>query len=609
MSITAELARVAAAAPDAPALLDRDRELTFRQLMAEVARVAAGLAAHGVPRGARVAVPADRHWTTIAGALGVLHAGAAYLPVSPGDPEDRVRSVLTAGGAVAVLGRGATLAALGPALRGLDAVPLPFEGFAAVPLPAEGVAGVPLPAEGVAGVPLPAGGSAGGSAPAVSPDDLAYLMFTSGSTGVPKGVLVPHRAVLTAGTALRDRYGITHEDRVLNLTPLIWDTSGEEIYATLFGGAALVCDDRTADPSIATLLDVVEDRGVTVVNLATALWNELVDHLVTTGRPLPSSLRVVVMGGEEARARTVRLWSEHVPGHVRLINAYGQTETVMVTHAADVGGLAGRSLRDTDDVPIGHPLPHIREILTDRGDGTAELAVGGPTVAWGYLHRPDLTGERFVPVPGGRAYLTGDVVRVRPDGGLTFLGRADRQLKIRGVRVEPAEVERAMTACPGVATAAVFAVDGEHPTLVGVYVPSATDPADPADVLRALEARLPRAMLPHHVHPRPSLPLTATGKVDVNALRATFTARAPAPSATADAPDVLAQVEAAYREVLDADADADSSYFELGGDSLTAVRLLSRLNQRFDVRLGVRDVFDHPTPRLLAEVVEARTLP
>ncbi|TQM85414.1 nonribosomal peptide synthetase protein VioO [Saccharothrix saharensis] len=577
MSITAELARVAAAAPDAPALLDRDRELTFRQLMAEVERVAAGLAAHGVPRGARVAVPAERHWTTIAGALGVLHAGAAYLPVSPGDPEDRLRSVLTAGGAVAVIGREPTLAALGPALRGLDAVPLPFERLA------------------------------GGSAPAVSPDDLAYLMFTSGSTGVPKGVLVPHRAVLTAGTALRDRYGITHEDRVLNLTPLIWDTSGEEIYATLFGGAALVCDDRTADASIATLLDVVADRGVTVVNLATALWNELVDHLVTTGRPLPSSLRAVVMGGEEARARTVRLWSEHVPEHVRLINAYGQTETVMVTHAADIGGRSGRSLRDTDDVPIGHALPHIREILTDRGDGTAELAVGGPTVAWGYLHRPDLTGARFVPAHDGRAYLTGDVVRVRPDGGLTFLGRADRQLKIRGVRVEPAEVERAMTACPGVTTATVFAVDGEHSTLVGVYVPSATDPADPADVMRALEARLPRAMLPHHVHARPSLPLTATGKVDVNALRATFTTRVLAPGATDDAPDVLAQVAAAYREVLDAAADADSSYFDLGGDSLTAVRLLSRLNQRFDVRLGVRDVFDHPTPRLLAKVVEART--
>ncbi|WP_367127893.1 amino acid adenylation domain-containing protein [Saccharothrix sp. HUAS TT1] len=579
MSITAELARVAAATPDAPALLDRDRELTFRELMTEVRRIAGGLAAHGVPRGARVAVPAERHWSTIAGALGVLHAGAAYLPVSPGDPEDRLRSVLTTGGAVAVLGRDATLAALAPVLRDLPVAPLPFDG--------------------------PAGEPTGESTSAASPDDLAYLMFTSGSTGVPKGVLVPHRAVLTAGAALTDRYGITQQDRVLNLTPLIWDTSGEEIYATLFGGAALVCDDRTADPSIATLLAVVADRGVTVVNLATALWNELVDHLVTTGEPLPPSLRAVVMGGEEARARTVRLWSEHVPEHVRLINAYGQTETVMVTHAADIGGRVGRALLDTDDVPIGHALPHIGEILVPRGNGASELSVAGPTVAWGYHHRPDLTAERFAPTPAGRAYRTGDVVRVRPDGGLTFLGRADRQLKVRGVRVEPAEVERAMTTCPGVTTAVVFAVDGEHPTLVGVYVPSATDPATPADVVRALEARLPRAMHPHHVHARASLPLTATGKVDVAALRASFTGQGPKPVAD-DAHDVLSHVEAVYREVLDAEVDADSSYFELGGDSLIAVRLLTRLRQRVGVRLGVRDVFEHPTPRLLAKLVDAR---
>ncbi|MFC6091663.1 non-ribosomal peptide synthetase [Saccharothrix lopnurensis] len=575
MSITAELARVAAATPDAPALLDRDRELTFRQLLAEVRRIAGVLAAHGVPRGARVAVPAERHWSTVAGALGVLHAGAAYLPVSPGDPPDRLRSTLTTAGAVAVLARDATLAALAPALRGLDVAPLSVDGHAA------------------------------GSTPVVSPDDLAYLMFTSGSTGVPKGVLVPHRAVLTAGAALRERYGITHRDRVLNLTPLIWDTSGEEIYPTLFGGAAVVCDDRTADASMATLLAVVADRGVTVVNLATALWNELVDHLVTTGEPLPASLRLVVMGGEEARARTVRLWSERVPEHVRLINAYGQTETVMVTHAADIGGRVGRALRDTDDVPIGHALPHVEEILAPREGGAAELSVAGPTVAWGYHHRPDLTAERFAPERAGRAYRTGDLVRTRPDGSLSFIGRADRQLKVRGVRVEPAEVERAMTACPGVTTATVFAVDGEHPTLIGVYLPSATDPATPADVVRALEASLPRTMLPHHVHARSSLPLTATGKVDVAALRAAFTPRAPAPVED-DAHDVLTHVETAYREVLDAEVDTDSSYFELGGDSLIAVRLLTRLHQRVGVRLGVRDVFEHPTPRLLAKLVEAR---
>jgi nonribosomal peptide synthetase protein VioO len=575
VSITAELARVAAMTPDAPALLDRDRELTFRELLAEVRRVAGGVSARGVPMGARVAVLAERHWSTVAGALGVLHAGAAYLPVSPGDPKERLRSVLTTGGAVAVLGRAESLASL----RDVGVPPLAFEELS------------------------------GEAAAPVSSDDLAYLMFTSGSTGVPKGVLVPHRAVLAAGWSLLDRYGITRHDRVLNLTSLIWDTSGEEIYPTLFGGAALVCDDRTGEASIATLLSVVAERGVTVINLATALWYELVDHLVTTGEPLPGSLRLVVLGGEEARARSVRLWSEHVPEHVRLINAYGQTETVMVTHAADIGGAVGRTLRDGDDVPIGHALPHIEEVLTPASDGTAELCVGGPTVAWGYHGRPELTAERFTPTAAGRVYRTGDLVRVRPDGGLGFVGRLDRQVKVRGVRIEPTEVERAMSACPGVATAVVFAVGDERPTLIGVYVPSAADPAAPADVVRVLETRLPRTMLPHRVEARASLPMTATGKVDVTALRASF-ATAPGGSPEADDDDgVLAWVTAAYREVLAAPADADSSYFELGGDSLIAVRLLSRLHQRLGVRLGVRDVFEHPTPRLLAKLVEAHPGP
>ncbi|NUT49370.1 MAG: non-ribosomal peptide synthetase, partial [Saccharothrix sp.] len=226
-----------------------------------------------------------------------------------------------------------------------------------------------------------------------------------------------------------------------------------------------------------------------------------------------------------------------------------------------------------------------------------------------YHGRPELTAERFTPSATGRAYRTGDLVRARADGALHFVGRVDRQLKVRGVRVEPAEVERAMSACPGVATAVVFATDGEHPALIGVYVPTATDPAGPADVARVLESRLPRAMLPHRVEARASLPLTATGKVDVAALRASFVPRPDDRPSGDGGHDVLSHVEAAYREVLDAAVDADSSYFDLGGDSLIAVRLLSRLQHRLGVRLGVRDVFEHPTPRLLAELARARVAP
>ncbi|ATE55704.1 non-ribosomal peptide synthetase [Actinosynnema pretiosum] len=569
--VPAALARIAEATPDAPALLDRDRALSFRELLSELDRVAGGLA---VGRGALVAVLAERHWTTVAGALGVLRAGGAYLPLSPGDPPERLREAVAEAGAVAVLGRGAARVDLGA----------PFLAYEELRGTARATTG---------------------------PEDLAYLLRTSGSTGRPKGVLVPHRAVLAAGTALSARYGITPADRVLNLTPLIWDTAGEEIYATLFGGAAVVTDSRTERASARTLLDVMAERGVTVVNLATALWAELADHVLTTGERLPASLRLVVIGGEEARARTVRRWCEHVDAE--LINAYGQTETVMVTHAADLGGAVGRALADDDVVPIGRALPHIREVLVPAGEGVFELRVGGPSVAWGYRGAPALTADRFPPCDGDRLYRTGDLVRVGA-AGLEFVGRADRQVKVRGVRVEPAEVERAVVSCAGVAAAAVFAVGGEHRSLVAVYVPSARDAATPEGVREALRAKLPESLRPHHVHARAELPLTATGKVDVGALRELYSGpeagagpgsgsgsgAGPGAEPEPGGASLLEVVTSVYREVLAADATGDSSYFDLGGDSLLAIRLISRLTARTTTRLTVREVFEHPTPRALA---------
>ncbi|MEU3629763.1 non-ribosomal peptide synthetase [Streptomyces fradiae] len=583
------LAEVARRTPGAPALITPDRTLTHHELDDHTARLADVLRQHGIGRGQRVVVLADRTWQGVCCPLAVLRAGAAYVPVDPSDPEDRLREVVALSAAGAVLGRAELLGEL-PSL------------------------GIPLiPTEPPGGLPAGCPSAAGAEAEPPSPDDLAYVMLTSGSTGAPKAVLVPHGAVTCAARSLVDLFGVTSTDRVLHWTSLIWDTSGEEIYPALLGGAALVIDERVEARSVPALLAAVREHRVTVVDLPTAMWNELTHYLALGGEELPPRLRLVVIGGEAAHARTVRLWTERVPDRVGLLNTYGQTETVMVTHAAELSGPVGPALQDDVPVPIGRPLPHIRQVLVPSGDGPDELWIGGPSVAWGYADRPALTAAAFGPVPGvgGRFYRTGDLVRALPNGSLVHAGRADRQLKVRGVRVEPAEVERAMTTCPGVVAAAVFPV-GDDPELLrlyGAFVPSESGPATEREVAEHCARRLPRALLPHRIAVVTALPLLRTGKVDRAALRARFTdAAAPSEGASAGSASagqsLTARLAELFGRVLGAPCSASESLFARGGDSLTVTRLISLVHRELATDLTFQDVFDHPTPQELAQLVE-----
>ncbi|MFI1807261.1 non-ribosomal peptide synthetase [Streptomyces californicus] len=587
-TVPALLAEVARRMPGAPALITPDRTLTHDELDDLTARLAGLLRRHGIGRGQRIAVLADRTWQGVCCPLAVLRAGAAYVPLDPSDPEDRLREVVALTGARAVLGRAESLGEL-PGL-GIPVIP-------AEP-PGDLAAGAPPATRADAEPPLP--------------DDLAYVMLTSGTTGTPKAVLVPHRAVTRAARSLVPLFGVTSTDRVLHWTSLIWDTSGEEIYPALLGGAALVVDGRVETRSVPALLAAVREHRVTVVDLPTAMWNELAHYLALGGEELPPALRLVVIGGEAAHARTVRLWSERVPDRVRLLNTYGQTETVMVTHAAELGGPAGRALRDGDPVPIGRPLPHIRQVLVPSDDGPDELWTGGPGLAWGYADRPALTAAAFGPAPGagGRFYRTGDLVRTLPDGSLVHAGRADRRLKVRGVRVEPAEVERAMTTCPGVVAAAVFpvGVDPEHLRLYGAFVPSKSGPATEREVAEHCARRLPRSLLPHRIAVVTALPLLRTGKVDRAALQALFTdATAPSEGASAGSasgPSLTARLVELCGRALGAPCGAGESLFARGGDSLTVTRLISLVHRELETDLTFQDVFDHPTPQELAQLVE-----
>jgi nonribosomal peptide synthetase protein VioO len=612
-TVPALLADTARRTPGAPALITPARTFGHRELDALTHGLADVLRTRGIGRGKRVVVLADRTWQGVVSLLAVLRAGAAHVPVDPADPQDRLRAVVALAAPDAVLGREELLAAL-PSL-GVPLIP--------VESPAVPPAGDPAPpAPDLRAGPPDSADTTGFPAP----DDLAYVMLTSGSTGTPKAVLVPHGAVTSAAGSLVRLFGVTPADRVLHWTSLIWDTSGEEIYPALLGGAALVVDERVDAGSVPALLAVLREHRVTVADLPTAIWNELVDHLASGHEELPPDLRLVVIGGEAVQARTVRLWSQCVPDRVRLLNTYGQTETVMVTHAAELGGAAGRALQDGDPVLIGRPLPHIRQTLVPWGDAPGEpyeLWIGGPGLAWGYADRPGLTAAAFRPAPGdgGRLYRTGDLVRELRDGSLTHVGRADRQLKLRGVRVEPAEVERALTACPGVAAAAVFPVgdDPEHLRLCGVFVPSDTAPATEREVAEHCARWLPRALLPQRMSAVAALPLLRTGKVDRAALSARFAFGVPpageastGTQATGSTPDdgttaagqtLATRLGELFGRSLGTPCGPRDSLFELGGDSLTVTRLISLVHRELAADLTFQDVFDHPSPHELAQLV------
>ncbi|NUR32024.1 MAG: amino acid adenylation domain-containing protein [Catenulispora sp.] len=329
------------------------------------------------------------------------------------------------------------------------------------------------------------------------PADIAYVLFTSGSTGQPKPVLTPRVAIGTVAASLRELFAIEPEDRVLQFASLNWDTCFEEILPALTTGATLVFDTEAHTGSFPRFLRMVEQRGVTVLDLPTAFWHELVRHLADETRALPSCLRLVVIGGEAADPARVSEWLALAP-RVRLLNTYGCTETTLITHAADLGGVP---------VPIGRALPHVRELIT--GDG--ELLVGGPALAAGYLGRPEATGERFVVRDGERWFRTGDRVRRGADGLLFHEGRLDHVVKVRGVRVDPGEVEAQLMRHPAVDAAAVVGAALAGRTALVAYV-VARDEHD--DLLGWLRARVPAHLVPSRLTYVPELERTTSGKAD-----------------------------------------------------------------------------------------------
>ncbi|MEN3540493.1 amino acid adenylation domain-containing protein [Microbispora sp. ZYX-F-249] len=557
------IAGTARRTPDAVAVRCGDAWLTYAELLDEADRLAGVLRARGIGRGQVVAVCLGRGLDAVVALLGILRAGAAYLPLDADHPPTRLAHLYADGGAVAMV--------TDPRLAGR--------------LP-EGVTVIPVPSADVIGT--------GAAAEEAAPGDPAYVIYTSGSTGVPKGVVVEHGSLSARVVWMVKEYGLRPGDHVVQFASLGFDAHVEEIYPALVAGATLVL---LPDGAAALPEAMAADRDITVLDLPTAYWH----HLVDLGGAVawPPALRLVILGGEQVDGAAAGRWRERFPG-IRLVNTYGPTEATVIATTADLDGEAGRR------PPIGRPIGDTTVwLLGEHGEpvppgAAGELCVGGAGVARGYARRPGLTADRFVPDPfaggGGRLYRTGDRARWRRDGQLEFLGRADRQVKVRGFRIEPGEVEAAYLAHPGVGGIAVVARDE---TLVAYVV----GPATVEELRRHGAENLPPHMVPGAWVPLDRLPLTANGKIDFEALPAPVANRAATfVSPRTDAEALVAEV---WADLLGMDAvGAFDDFFHLGGHSLLAVRIAARLKAVIGVEIPIRTLFARRTVAEFAAAVE-----
>ncbi|GIF16350.1 non-ribosomal peptide synthetase [Actinoplanes teichomyceticus] len=598
-TLTELFERQVQAGPERIAVSHEHDRLTYGELDAEANRLARLLAERGAGPGTVVALALPRGLRLLPALLAVLKTGAAYLPLDPGHPAERLRLVMADAAPVLLV----TETGLAGALAG-DVPAVVLDDPAVAADLATRPEGDLSPAE---------------RAGATGPADIAYIIHTSGSTGRPKGVPVTHANVVRLFAAAAEHFTFGADDVWTLFHSYAFDFSVWEIWGALLHGGRLVVVPYPVSRSPRDFLALLHREGVTVLNQTPSAFEQLMDADVDRpGGGSPGALRYVVFGGEALRPQRLRPWVDRY-GLDRpvLVNMYGITETtVHVTHhrigPADLDDARRGSV-------IGTPLADLRVYLLDARrrpvppGAVGEMYVAGAGVAAGYLHRPELTAERFLDdpygTPGARMYRSGDLARRRADGELDYLGRADQQVQLRGFRVEPGEIEAVLVTHPRVSRAAVVVrrADNGSQQLVAYTVTAGGPPPSSAELRRHAATRLPEHMVPAACVSVDALPLTANGKLDVAALPAPdFTAVA---AGTRPASPQEALVCRLFEDVLRLPRDtvgADAGFFDLGGDSLLATRLLGRLRQETGAEVPITALFDAPTPAAIARRVAER---
>ena len=574
--------------PDKIAAVCNEDQITYRELNARANQLAHHLRSRGVGPEVSVGICLERGIEMLVGLLGILKAGGVYVPIDQQQPRERIAFMIDDAQVQIVL----TQERFRDTFASLDEVLYLDTPWTEIGLYTEGTKG--QKAQNTANLNV-----------SVSPDGLAYVMYTSGSTGQPKGVSVPHRAVVRL--VKETSFANFDENEVfLQLAPISFDASTLELWGSLLNGARLVIA-PPATPSLAELGDLLKRKEVTTLWLTAGLFHLMVDEQLEDLK----GVRQLLAGGDVLSVSHVERFLTACDEGAVLINGYGPTEntTFSCTHRMSSGWQSGGA-----SVPIGSPIANTQVYVLDQQmqlvpvGVSGELYVGGAGLARDYLRRPELTAEKFVPhpyseVPGARLYRTGDQVRWLPDGNLEFLGRIDQQVKIRGFRVELGEIEMALNAHESVREAVVVArADENGARRLIAYVISEVDGTE----LRSyLQQQLPDYMVPSQFISLTELPLTVNGKVDRRALPDPDTERTIADEEfcgpRTPAEEQLASI---WSDVLRTPRiGIHDSFFELGGESILAIKLISRMNKDFDIELPVRALFEQPTIAELATLI------
>ncbi len=569
--------------PKAPAVHVENQDMTYAVLNRRANQLAHYLAKHGVHPGSMAGIAMKRSPEMVIALLAVLKAGAGYVPLDPGYPAERLAFLLEDSQVPLVITNGGGRALLES--HGVHLVCMDEEADAIAKMPVDDPA-----------VPVTA-------------NDVAYMIYTSGSTGRPKGALIPHRGVVNYLYWCTREYAVVQRCGAPVQSPLGFDLTVTSLLGPLVTGrcAYLVSEGQGIEP----LADLLRRQRRYSLLKITPAHLEMLSHVVPACEAADIA-GAFIIGGEALLADTIAFWQTHAPA-TRLINEYGPTETVVGCSIYEVK--PGERIEHS--VPIGKPIANTTLYVLDRDLQLApvgvpgELYIGGAGVGYGYWNRPDLTAEKFVPdpfsvVPGARLYRSGDLVRYRADGNLEFLGRIDHQVKVRGYRIEPGEIESVLTRHPAIAEALVAAQDSAHgQSLVAYIVPKEGAAPSTGELRQYLELHLPSYMVPSAFLVLDRFPLSPHGKVDRAALpkpgceRPDLAREFVPPSAPLE--EVLAEI---WREVLRLDrVGIHDNFFELGGHSLLATQVISRLADTLQVDLPIRRLFEGPTIAGLAQAI------
>jgi amino acid adenylation domain-containing protein/non-ribosomal peptide synthase protein (TIGR01720 family) len=603
--------------PDATAIVGSHGSMSYRQLDEQANQLAHHLQALGVGPDLPVAIFLDRSMELVVAMLAVMKAGGAYVPFDAHEAAGRLSAMLSDTQPRAII----TSADLTERLPPHKAEEICLDGdehdISRHPMTApNGEDGLPRPSRAASRQ----GDRLNGPS---SSDDLAYIIYTSGSTGRPKGVEITHAPLANLVAAMADQYGLTADDRVLQLISPAFDVAAEEIFPTLLRGAMLVLGPPTVELTGRAILDVCRQQRVTVAHIPPQLWQQCLREWQPADESLFTHLRVLVIGGEAPPAEALNRWLEVSRGQVRTLHEFGLTETTVTNLVYELPmQLAiwpvGRKL------PVGKPVAGSEIYVLDTHQrpvpigAPGELYIGGPGVARGYHRLPEATAERFIELPfettgtltsgtrlrvARRVCRTGDLARWLPDGNLEFLGRIDEQIKLRGLRIEPGEVERVLAQHPAIGEAAVVARE-ESPgrrRLVAYLVPANGHVPDREELRAWLRGKLPDSMVPSAVVRLDRLPLNRSHKLDRD--------RLPMPPADADQRgytgprnDVEQLLAEIWQQVLKLDrVGVHDNFFELGGDSILTIQVISRARES-GLRFAPRQIFDCQTIAELAAV-------